>query len=69
MLSESGAVDRGRTCMSVGHKILSLARLPIPPRPHITYIVYYLFQECTSVFLFFLKNYFIVTLLFSTGVL
>lgn len=36
MLSESGAVDRGRTCMSVGHKILSLARLPIPPPPRDT---------------------------------
>ena len=51
----NGAVDRGRTCMSVGHKILSLARLPIPPRPHITYIVYYFFQECTSLFLNFFK--------------
>lgn len=29
-----GAVDRTWTCM-VAHKILSLACLPIPPRPHI----------------------------------
>lgn len=57
MLSESGAVDRGRTCMSVGHKILSLARLPIPPRPHITYTVYYLFRKYTSLFLNFFKNF------------
>lgn len=57
MLSESGAVDRGRTCMSVGHKILSLARLPIPPRPHITCIVYYLFRKYTSLFLNFFKKF------------
>ena len=28
-----GAGDRGRTCMEI-HRILSPARLPIPPRPH-----------------------------------
>ena len=37
MVLSFGAVDRNRTCMSWGHKILSLARLPVPPRPHIKF--------------------------------
>ena len=55
-----GAVDRNRTCMSWGHKILSLARLPVPPRPHIgffsTHLFYYFCGTFASVVFVFLKK-------------
>ena len=37
-----GTGNRGRTC-TVTHRILNPARLPIPPYPHITGIVYHIF--------------------------
>ena len=57
-----GAVDRNRTCMSWGHKILSLARLPVPPRPHIIFsrpVYSTIFARLLQVlFLVFIKNFY-----------
>lgn len=33
----------------IGHKILSLARLPIPPILQVTIIVYYLFSDLSNI--------------------
>ena len=35
LFSTVSADDRNRTCTPLGHKNLNLARLPVPPHPHV----------------------------------